>query len=90
MPAFVFAPLIRGALFGAGSPAVDPERLLRLEIQNQEHARLAGQIGDQADIIDGMQDAQAQLVVQVKVLAEVVTAMQKREFARLESRNNGI
>ena len=84
--AILFAPIVRGAFFKT-TPATDAtDRILRLEIQNTEHARLAKQLDSQAIISDGLQIAQAQLIAQVKILAEVVSVMQQREFARLEGR----
>ncbi len=83
--AIIFAPAVRGALFKSSSTDYT-DRILRLEVQNGEHARLAEQISAQATFIDGLQQAQAKMVVQVKILAEVVSAMQQREFARLEGR----
>jgi len=83
--AIIFAPAVRGALFKSSSTDYT-DRILRLEIQNGEHARLAKQLDSQATISDGLQIAQAQLIAQVKILAEVVSVMQQREFARLEGR----
>ncbi len=89
--AVIFGPIVRGAFFKT-TPAVgvDANRILRLEMQNSEHTRLAKQLGSQATIINGMQLSQAQLIAQVKILAEVVSVMQQREFARLEERRNGL
>jgi len=47
-------------------------------------------MGRQATIIEGLQSAQAQLIVQVEALATMVGAMQQREFARLEERRSGL
>ncbi len=88
--AVIFAPIIRGALLGSSSSSVMSDRVLRLEVQNGEHARLAEQLISQSGIIDGMQEAQAKMFAQVKILAEMVNAMQKREYARLEARHNGL
>lgn len=88
--AVVFAPIIRGALFGSSSSPMISDRVLRLEVQNGEHARLAEQLISQSGIITGMQEAQAEMFAQVRILAEMVNAMQKREFARLEDRHSGL
>ncbi len=87
--AVIFGPFVRGALFKSSSTD-STDRILRLEIQNGEHARLAEQYRVQAAFVAGLQQAQAKMVVQVKNLAEVVNAMQQREFARLEERHNGL
>jgi len=87
--AVIFGPIIRGAIF---KPPVSDHsnRITRLETQNDEHARITSQMGRQATIIEGLQSAQAQLIVQVEALATMVGAMQQREFARLEERRSGL
>ncbi len=83
--AVVFGPVIRGALFDSPGAGAVSDRLLTLEVQNDEHVRLADQADGQAGVIDGLQAALIQVVVQVKTLAEMVNAMQQREYARLEA-----
>ncbi len=87
--AIFIAPIVRGAFFKTSSTDYT-DRILRLEVQNTEHVRLAKQLDNQATISDGLQIAQAQLIAQVKILAEVVSVMQQREFARLEDRRSGL
>ncbi len=90
--AIIFGPDIRASVFNdrpssAPVSAADlAERVLKVELQNKEHVRLAGQISGQSEIMSGLQQAQAQLIIQVKILSEVVSAMQQREFARLEQK----
>ncbi len=88
--AVIFGPDIRGSVFysspsDGGAMAV-ANRVLTLEMQNKEHGRLAEQFANQSEVINGLQQTQAQLIVQVKVLSEVIGAMAEREFARLEAR----
>lgn len=86
--AVIFGPDIRGSISGASAAserATVTDRVLTLEMQNEEHTRLAGQIANQSEIMSGLQQTQAKLVVQVKILAEVISAMQDREFMRLEA-----
>ena len=80
--ATVLSPDIRGVL--GGSVAVS-DRVLLLEYQNGDHAKMQEQINGQMVIIDGLQQAQSQMIGQVEALSEMVDGMQEREYERLMS-----
>ncbi len=96
--AVIFGPEIRGSIIypssaggrtsKVGGAVAVADRVLKLEMQNKEHTRLAEQLSNQSEVMNGLQQTQAQLIVQVKVLSEVVGAMAEREFARLEAGTN--
>lgn len=80
--ATVLSPDIRGA-FGDSTAVSD--RVLRLEVQNEDHGRMQQQINGQMNVIDGLQKAQVQMIAQVEALSQIVNAMQDREYERLIS-----
>ena len=81
--ALIFGQDLRNSIFKPPAPADYSNLIIRLEAQNNEQTRLTQQFGDQANIIGDLQKVQAQIGVQVRILADVVGAMQQREYARL-------
>lgn len=71
------------SVFGGGVDVSD--RVLRLEVQNEDHGRMQQQLNGQMNIIDGIQKAQVQMIAQVEALSQIVNAMQDREYERLIS-----
>ena len=80
--ATVLSPDIRGVWGGAAAVS---DRVLRLEVQNEDHGRMQQQIDGQIDVIGGLQKAQAQMITQIETLSHMVNAMQEREYERLLS-----
>ncbi len=82
----IFSPDIRGSISSQSSiTPIISDRVLALEMQNSEHAKMTNQLDNHATIINDLKGAVGELTIQVKALAEMVSDMQDREYARLSS-----